>query len=117
MSNNKQRNKKSNAVANAKQKEIDQPNTVEQNQPKEKQTSQKSLKKKSTGQFDVSVITEWISKYKRYIGAVVLFALMVVVLIKTSDRQPQQKPEEVVTEEQDTQDVLTEEFQVDAIPQ
>ena len=117
MSNNKQKNKKSNSAANAKQKEIDQPNTVEQNQPKEKQTSQKSLKKKSTGQFDVSVITEWISKYKRYIGAVVLFALMVVVLIKTSDRQPQQKPEEVVTEEQDTQDVLTEEFQVDAIPQ
>ena len=39
MSNNKQRNKKSNSAANAKQKEIDQPNTVEQNQPKEKQTS------------------------------------------------------------------------------
>lgn len=117
MSNNKQTNKKSNSAANTKQKEIDQSNTLEQKQNKEKQTQKKSLKKKSTGQFDISAITEWISKYKRHIGAVVLFALMVLILVKESDRQPQETPEEVVTEEQDTQDVLTEEFQVDAIPQ
>ena len=117
MSNNKQRNKKSNSAANEKQKEIDQPNTVERNQTKEKQTSSKSLKKKSSGQFDISAITGWISKYKRHIGAVVLFALMVFVLVKESDRQPEEVPKEVVPEEQTTGDVLTEKFEVDAIPE
>lgn len=65
--------------------------------------------------FDVSALWELVKKYKRYIAAGALFAVMVVILVKctgpVTDTPKQPKDEQVSEADQ------TEEFQVDAIPE
>ncbi len=76
---------------------------------------EKSGQKKGGNGFDAGAFLELVSRYKRYIAAGVLFIAMVFVLVKCTGTQEAQT--EPVTEEQTEQADLTEEFQVDAIPE
>ncbi len=76
---------------------------------------EKSGQKKVGNGFDAGAFLELVSRYKRYIAAGILFIAMVLVLVKCTGSQEVQT--EPVTEEQTEQADLTEEFQVDAIPE
>ena len=66
--------------------------------------------------FDAGAFLELVKKYKRYIAAGVLFVAMVIVLVKCTGSQ--KTPTEPVQDEQTADQAdLTEEFQVDAIPE
>lgn len=81
---------------------------------------EKSNKSTDTSQkdngFDAGAFLELVKKYKRYIAAGVLFVAMVVALVKCTGSPS--TPTEPVQDEQTTDQAdLTEEFQVDAIPE
>ena len=107
------------ANQNQKKDQINQERNT-QNADSAKHKNEQKLNKSSNtsqndGGFDAGAFLELVKKYKRYIAAGVLFAAMVVVLVKCTG--PQSVPTEPVQEEQTEQADLTEEFQVDAVPE
>lgn len=81
----------------------------------EKLNNSTNISQKDNG-FDAGAFLELVKKYRRYIAAGVLFVAMVIVLVKCTGSQ--KTPTEPVQDEQTTDQAdLTEEFQVDAIPE
>ncbi len=73
--------------------------------------------KTKDGGFQAGRFWELISRYKRYLAAGVLFAAMVVVLAKCTGPVPEETKEPVVNEQDDKTADLSEEFEIDAIPE
>ncbi len=92
MKNNQNKNKKSNQIK-------DQVNTVSSD----------------SAENNADTFLTLIKKYKRYIAAGALFVAMVAVLVRCTG--PQNEQVETVVEEEVNQADLTEEFQIDAIPE
>lgn len=107
------------ANQNQKKDQINQEQNTQNTDSAKHKNEQKLNKSSSTSQndggFDAGAFLELVKKYKRYIAAGVLFAAMVVVLVKCTG--PQSTPTEPVQDEQTDQADLTEEFQVDAVPE
>ena len=107
------------ANQNQKKDQINQERNTQNTDSAKHKNEQKLNKSSSTSQndggFDAGAFLELVKKYKRYIAAGVLFAAMVVVLVKCTG--PQSTPTEPVQDEQTDQADLTEEFQVDAVPE
>lgn len=107
------------ANQNQKKDQINQEQNTQNTDSAKHKNEQKLNKSSNTsrndGGFDAGAFLELVKKYKRYIAAGVLFAAMVVVLVKCTG--PQSIPTEPVQDEQTEQADLTEEFQVDAVPE
>ncbi len=67
--------------------------------------------------FQPAAFLELIRKYRRYLAAGVLFIAMVVVLVKCTGPADDTPKEPVQDEQTDQQGDLSEEFQIDAIPE
>lgn len=91
-------------------------NTQNTDSAKHKKQEKLNNTKKDNG-FDAGAFLELVKRYKRYIAAGVLFVAMVVVLVKCTGPQKNVPTEPVQDEQTDDQAALTEEFQVDAIPE
>ncbi len=107
------------ANQNQRNDQIDQERDI-QNTDSAKHKNRQKLNKSSKrsqndGGFDAGAFLELVSRYKRYIAAGVLFAIMVAVLVKCTG--PQNATTEPVQEEQTEQEDSAEEFQVDAVPE
>ncbi len=78
---------------------------------------EKSNKSQKDNGFDAGAFLELVKKYKRYIAAGVLFVAMVLALVKCTGPAKNVPADPVQEEQTDDQADLTEEFQVDAIPE
>lgn len=76
-----------------------------------------AAKEPSKNGFDVAELWELVKKYKRYLAAGVLFAAMVVILVKCTGPVTNTPQEPVAEEQMADQAGQTEAFKVDAIPE
>ena len=81
------------------------------------QTKTAKKTKTTDGGFSAGRLWELLSRYKRYLAAGVLFAAMVVILAKCTGPVTEEPKDPVVKEQDDQTADLTEEFEIDAIPE
>ena len=110
------------ANQNQKKDQINQERNTQNTDSAKHKNEQKLNKLSNTSQngggFDAGAFLELVKKYRRYIAAGVLFAAMVVVLVKcTGPQSVQTEPVQEEQTDQADQTDLTEEFQVDAVPE
>ena len=110
------------ANQNQKKDQINQERNTQNTDSAKHKNEQKLNKSSNTSQngggFDAGAFLELVKKYRRYIAAGVLFAAMVVVLVKcTGPQSVQTEPVQEEQTDQADQTDLTEEFQVDAVPE
>lgn len=92
-------------------------NTSNQSEKNAKKTVQKDGKNSAQTGFDAAKLWELMKKYKRYIAAGVLFVAMIVVLAKCTGPVTEELKDSVQDEQETENADLTEEFEVDAIPE
>lgn len=92
-------------------------NTSDKSENNAKKTLQKGGKNGAQTGFDAAKLLELIKRYKRYIAAGVLFVAMVVVLAKCTGPVTEDLKNPLPDEQETNNADLTEEFEVDAIPE
>lgn len=91
--------------------------SVSANHTSTNEKKENAVNEQHQNSFDVHVLWELVKKYKRYIAAGVLFVAMVVVLAKCTGPVTDTAKDPVTDEQAADNTALTEEFQVDAIPE
>lgn len=92
-------------------------NTLGNSENSTEKTVQSSEKNSAQNSFDAGKLWELVKRYKRYIAAGVLFVAMVVVLAKCTGPVTDDVKEPVSDEQEANNADLTEEFEVDGIPE